>query len=149
MILDSIQDPHNMGAIIRTAECLGVDCIIIPKDNSCRINSTVFKTSSGAISYIPIFEVVNLTRTIKQLKAQNIWIYGATGDIDMDLYQTDLKDDSIAIVMGAEGSGIRRLIQNECDYLMKIPMVGKTESLNVSVATAIIVSEVIRQRKAG
>ena len=146
LILDSIQDPHNMGAIIRTAECLGVDCIIVPKDNSCKINATVFKTSSGAICYLPIIEVVNLRRVICDLKSRGIWIYGATGCTDMDLYQSDFSDDSVAIVMGAEGEGIRKLIQQECDYLIKIPMSGNTESLNVSVATGVILSEVIRQR---
>lgn len=146
LILDSIQDPHNMGAIIRTAECLGVDFIIVPKDNSCKINATVFKTSSGAVSYIPIIEVVNLRRVICELKSKGIWVYGATGYTNMDLYQSDFTDDSIAIVMGAEGEGIRKLIQSECDYLIKIPMNGKTESLNVSVATGVILSEVVRQR---
>ena len=145
LILDSIQDPRNLGACLRSANAAGVDCVVINKDGSAPINALVHKTSAGALNQLKIFQVTNLSRTIKALKDQNIWVVGLDSATDQSLYQIDLTTSS-AIVMGAEGSGLRKLTKQSCDQLAMIPMQGNVESLNVSVATGIALFEASRQR---
>ena len=145
MILDCIEDPHNLGAIIRTAETAGATGIIIPKRRSAGLNTTVYKVASGALEYVPVSRVGNLAAAIDELKANGIWVYGA----DMhgeDIYSTDLTGN-VAVVVGSEGSGISRLIKEKCDFLVKIPMFGKINSLNASVAAGIMMYEAVRQRQ--
>ena len=144
IICDEIEDPHNLGAIIRTAESAGADGIIIPKRRSASINATVFKTSAGAASWLPVARVSNLANTIDFLKENGVWIYGtdATGE---DYSKTDLTG-SIGLVIGSEGFGISRLIMKKCDFLLKLPMLGKITSLNASVAAGIFMYEAVRQR---
>lgn len=139
IILDGIEDPHNLGAIIRIAECLGVHGIIIPKHRSATLNSVVSKTSAGAIEYVAIAKETNLTDTIKRLKDEGFWIFGAEAG-GTSCYETDF-DCPCAIVLGSEGKGISRLVKENCDYIVSIPMHGKINSFNVSSAAAIIVSE--------
>lgn len=145
IILDHIEDPHNFGAIIRTSEALGVDAIIIPKDRAVQITSTVVKTSVGAIQNMKIVTVANLNNTIKELKKDGYWIVGT------DMEGTDYTDidykTKIALVIGNEGKGISKLVSENCDYLAKIPMKGKVNSLNASVACGIFISEVVRSRR--
>ncbi|MDH5393459.1 MAG: 23S rRNA (guanosine(2251)-2'-O)-methyltransferase RlmB [Gammaproteobacteria bacterium] len=145
LILDGITDPHNFGACLRTADAVGVDCVIIPKDKAVGITPVVRKVASGAVDTVPVVQVTNLARSIKQCQAAGVWVYGAAGETEQTLYQTDLKG-STAIVMGAEEKGLRRLTRETCDVLIKIPMQGQVESLNVSVATAVILYEAVRQR---
>ncbi|WP_348670211.1 23S rRNA (guanosine(2251)-2'-O)-methyltransferase RlmB [uncultured Candidatus Thioglobus sp.] len=145
LILDSIQDPRNLGACLRSANAAGVDCVVINKDGSAPINALVHKTSAGALNQLKIFSVTNLSRTIKALKEQNIWVVGLDGATDQSLYQIDLTTPT-AIIMGAEGSGLRSLTKKSCDQLAMIPMQGNVESLNVSVATGIALFEASRQR---
>jgi 23S rRNA (guanosine2251-2'-O)-methyltransferase len=145
LILDGITDPHNFGACLRTADAVGVDCVIIPKDNAVGITPIVRKVASGAVDTVPVVQVTNLVRSIKKCKDAGVWVYGAAGETDTTVYQTDLKG-KVAIVMGAEEKGLRRLTRETCDALFKIPMQGKVESLNVSVATAVILYEVVRQK---
>ena len=144
IICDEIEDPHNLGAIIRTAESAGADGIIIPKRRSASLNATVFKTSAGAASWLPVARVSNLANTIDLLKENGVWIYGtdATGE---DYSKTDLTG-SIGLVIGSEGFGISRLIMKKCDFLLKLPMLGKITSLNASVAAGIFMYEAVRQR---
>ncbi len=145
LILDSIQDPRNLGACLRSANAAGVDCVVINKDGSAPINALVHKTSAGALNQLKIFSVTNLARTIKALKEQNIWVVGLDGSTQTSLYQIDLTT-AVAIIMGSEGSGLRALTKKSCDQLAMIPMQGNVESLNVSVATGIGLFEVNRQR---
>ncbi len=144
IICDEIEDPHNLGAIIRTAETSGADGVIIPKRRSAGLNATVFKTSAGAASYVPVARVSNLSAAIDKLKDNGVWIYGtdATGN---DYTKTDFTG-SCAIVIGSEGFGISHLIQKKCDFMVKLPMLGKINSLNASVAGGIFMYEVLRQR---
>ncbi|MBE6839977.1 MAG: 23S rRNA (guanosine(2251)-2'-O)-methyltransferase RlmB [Ruminococcus sp.] len=144
IICDEIEDPHNLGAIIRTAESACADGIIIPKRRSASLNATVFKTSAGAASWLPVARVSNLANTIDFLKENGVWIYGtdATGE---DYSKTDLTG-SIGLVIGSEGFGISRLIMKKCDFLLKLPMLGKITSLNASVAAGIFMYEAVRQR---
>lgn len=146
LILDGIEDVHNLGSIIRTAECSGVHGIIIPKRRSASVNSTVNKTSSGAVQYMKIARVNNLNDTIKYLKEKNVWIYGT--DITANSYY-DEQDYSggVGIVIGSEGFGMSRLVKEHCDFLIKIPMKGKINSLNASVSAAIVMYEVMKQRR--
>lgn len=144
MILDQIEDPHNLGAIIRSAEAFGFDGIIIGQRRSAKVNSTVYKTSAGAINNIDIAEVVNINRAIKDLKKENFWIYGLAGEAEGDITQTDLTG-KIGLVVGNEGKGLSRLVRENCDGLIKIPMLGKINSLNASVASAISMYEALRQ----
>lgn len=146
LILDEIQDPHNLGACIRSAEALGVDCIIVPQRNSANLTSTVCKVSAGAALLLPVFQVTNLVRTIGWLKEQGVWVYGAAMATNKNIFDIDLTS-SVALVMGAEGSGLRDLTKKTCDEIFMIPMVGQTESLNVSVATGICLYEINRQRR--
>lgn len=145
LILDGIEDPHNMGSIIRTAECCGVHGIIIPKRRSCSVNSTVNKTSAGAVEYMKIARVTNLNDTIKYLKENDVWIYGT--DMNGSKYYTDEKYNSgVGIVIGSEGYGMSDLVKKNCDFLIKIPMKGKINSLNASVSAGIVMYEVMNQR---
>ncbi|MDI3471946.1 MAG: rRNA (guanosine2251-2-O)-methyltransferase [Thermotogaceae bacterium] len=145
ILLDQIQDPHNLGAIIRTAVCAGADGIVITKDRSAKVTPAVVKVSAGLIFNIPIIMVTNLVNTIKTLKEKGIWVYGA----DMkgkNLWQTDFKIP-LALVMGNEGNGLRKLVKESCDELVSIPMKNDADSLNVSVSTGILAFEVMRQRE--
>ncbi len=146
LILDSIQDPRNLGACLRSANASGVDCVVINKDGSSPINAVVHKTSAGAINTLKIFQVTNLTRIIKALQKNGMWVIGLDGGASTTIYDLNLSD-AIAIVMGAEGKGIRELIKKTCDQLVSIPMTGSVESLNVSVATGITLFESKRQRE--
>ena len=144
-ILDGIEDPHNLGSIIRTAECSGVHGIIIPKRRSVQVNATVNKTSAGAAQYVKVARVNNLTETIKYLKENDVWIYGT--DIEGKCYYNEQKyNGGVAIVIGSEGFGMSRLVKENCDFLVKIPMVGKINSLNASVSAGILMYEVFNQR---
>ena len=145
IIIDGINDPGNLGAIIRTANASGVHGIILPKRGSCGMTSAVFKSAAGACEYVKIARVVNINDTIKFLKDQGVWIYGTDGSGSDELYSTDLTG-SAAIVLGDEGKGISRLTRENCDYLMKIPMKGEITSLNISVAGALSMYEALRQR---
>jgi len=145
MILDGIEDPHNLGSIIRTAECTGVHGIIIPKRRAAQVNSTVSKTSAGAVEYMRIARVNNLNDTIKFLQENDVWIYGT--DMKGDKFYNEEKYDSgVAIVIGSEGFGMSRLVKENCDFLIKIPMQGKINSLNASVSAGIVMYEVMNQR---
>lgn len=145
LILDGIEDPHNLGSIIRTAECSGVHGIIIPKRRSVQVNATVNKTSAGAAQYVKVARVNNLTETIKYLKENDVWIYGT--DIEGKCYYNEQKyNGGVAIIIGSEGFGMSRLVKENCDFLVKIPMVGKINSLNASVSAGILMYEVFNQR---
>jgi len=145
LILDEIEDPHNLGSIIRTAECSGVHGIIIPKRRSVQVNATVNKTSAGAAQYVKVARVNNLTEIIKYLKENDVWIYGT--DIEGKCYYNEQKyNGGVAIVIGSEGFGMSRLVKENCDFLVKIPMVGKINSLNASVSAGILMYEVFNQR---
>ena len=146
LILDSVQDPRNLGACLRSANAAGVSHVVINKDGSAPINSLVHRTSAGAINSLQIFHVTNLSRTIKQIQKRDIWVVGLDGGTQSSLYDVNLKG-SIAIVVGSEGKGIRPLIKKTCDQVVSIPMSGNVESLNVSVATAITLFEIKRQRE--
>ncbi|MBE6858657.1 MAG: 23S rRNA (guanosine(2251)-2'-O)-methyltransferase RlmB [Ruminococcus sp.] len=145
IICDEIEDPHNLGAIIRTAETAGADGVIIPKRRSASLNATVFKTSAGAASYVPVARVSNLASCIDTLKDNGVWIYG-TDASGTDYCDTDLTG-SVALVIGSEGFGISKLIQQKCDFMIKLPMAGKINSLNASVAAGIFMYETVRQRR--
>jgi len=145
LILDSVQDPHNLGACIRTAEAAGVTAVIIPKDRAASINETVRKVASGAVENVTVISVVNLVRAIKKIKESGVWVVGTAGDVKESIYDLDLTTPT-AIVMGGEGKGLRALIRKECDYLASLPIIGQSESLNVSVVTGIVLYEAVRQR---
>lgn len=145
IILDKIEDPHNLGAIIRTAECLGVHGIIIQKRNACQVTDTVEKVAAGATSFVKVSRVTNITETIKYLKEKGLWIYGLDMEGAQNIYDTKF-DGPIGIVVGNEGSGISRLVKENCDFMIKIPMTGNINSLNASVSTAISIYEVVRQK---
>ncbi|MFT5162824.1 MAG: 23S rRNA (guanosine2251-2'-O)-methyltransferase [Alteromonadaceae bacterium] len=146
LILDGVTDPHNLGACMRSADAAGVTAIVVPKDNSTKITPVVQKVACGAAEMIPFIQVTNLARTMRFLQDESIWIYGAAGETEKTLYETKFTGP-IAIVMGAEGTGLRRLTKEHCDELIKIPMMGSVSSLNVSVATGVCLFEVIRQRQ--
>ena len=144
ILCDKITDPHNLGAIIRTANCVGAHGIIIPKRNSVGINSVVAKTSAGAIEYTPVAKVTNLASTIEDLKKRGVWV--AAADMDgQDMHKADLKG-ALCIVVGSEGAGISRLVKEKCDFVVSIPMKGEINSLNASVAASVIMYEALRQR---
>lgn len=147
IILDGVQDPHNLGACIRTADAAGADCLIIPKDKAVGITPVVRKVACGAAEVLPIIQVTNLARTMRVLKDAGIWLYGAAGEAEQSIYDLSLTG-AIALVLGAEGSGLRQLTRKECDGLMHIPMAGSVSSLNVSVATGVCCFEAVRQRQA-
>ena len=146
LVLDSIQDPRNLGACLRSANAAGVDYVVINKDGSAPINALVHKTSAGAINSLKIFHVTNLSRMIKQLQKRGIWVVGLDSNSKSTIYDINLTD-ATAIVMGSEGKGIRKLIKERCDQIVTIPMSGNIESLNVSVATGITLFESKRQRE--
>jgi len=146
LILEELEDPHNLGSILRTADCTGVHGVIIPKRRSVGLTATVAKTSAGAIEYVPVAKVTNLAQTIELLKAQGVWVAGADGSAKQTVFQADLTM-AIAIVIGSEGEGIGRLIKEKCDFLLKLPMSGKINSLNASVAASVFMYEVVRQRQ--
>ena len=145
VICDEISDPHNLGAIIRTAECAGAHGIIIPKRRSAGLTAIVAKTSAGAVSYMPVARVANIPSLLKDLKKQGVWVFGTAADGNTTLYNADLKGPA-AIVIGSEGSGMSRLVSENCDFLVSIPMKGKITSLNASAAAAILLYEAVRQR---
>lgn len=145
LVLDNVQDPHNFGACLRTADATGVHGVIITKDNATGITPTVCKVACGAAETVPVYQVTNLSRTLRWLKDQGIWVMGAAGETTQTAYQTDFTVP-MAIVVGAEGKGLRRLTKEQCDILVKLPMLGRVESLNVSVATGVLLYETLRQR---
>jgi 23S rRNA (guanosine2251-2'-O)-methyltransferase len=145
LVLDGVTDPHNLGACLRSAEAAGVTAVIVPKDRAVGITPTVRRASAGAADRVPVAVATNLARTLKALKDAGVWLVGLVGDVDTALYQIDLKGP-LAIVLGSEGEGMRRLTREACDFLAKIPMRGEIESLNVSVATGIALFEALRQR---
>ena len=147
LVLDGVLDPHNLGACLRTADAAGVDAVIAPKDRAVGITSTVRKVACGAAESVPFIQVTNLARTLKQLQDEYIWVVGAAGEADDSIYDTKLQG-KIALVMGAEEKGMRRLTRENCDQLVKLPMSGQVESLNVSVATGVCLFEIVRQRHA-
>lgn len=144
LVLDGVQDPHNLGACLRVADAAGVDAVIAPKDNAVSLTPTVRKVASGAAETVPYIQVTNLARTLQELKDRGIWLYGAAGEAEDSIFEKKL-ERPLAIVMGAEGKGLRRLTRDHCDFLVKIPMEGAVDSLNVSVATGICCFEVVRQ----
>lgn len=145
LVLDGIQDPHNLGACLRTADAAGVHAVIVPQDRAVGITPVVHKVACGAVESVPIFTVTNLARTLRQLRAAGIWIYGTSDAAEQTLYTSDLQGP-LALVLGSEGKGLRRLTREHCDYLLAIPMAGQVESLNVSVAAGVGLFEVRRQR---
>lgn len=145
LVLDGVTDPHNLGACLRVADGAGAHAVIAPKDHAAGINATVAKVASGAAETMPYFMVTNLARTLNELKERNIWVIGTSGDADKSIYQVDLKGP-VALVLGAEGPGMRQLTRKTCDELVGIPMKGAVESLNVSVASAVCLYEALRQR---
>ena len=145
VVCDEISDPHNLGAILRTAECAGAHGLIIPKRRSAGLTAIVGKTSAGAVSYLPVARVANLTSALKDLKKQGVWIFGTAAGASTDLYSADLKGPA-AIVIGSEGAGMSRLVAEACDFKVSIPMRGRISSLNASNAAAILLYEAVRQR---
>ena len=148
VVCDELSDPHNLGAVIRTAECAGAHGVIIPKRRSAGLTAVVAKTSAGAVAHLPVARVPNLPALLRQLKEQGVWIFGTAADGATPLYQADLKGPA-AIVIGSEGDGMGRLVSEQCDFLVSIPMRGKLNSLNASAAAAILLYEAVRQRSPG
>ncbi|MBC3767596.1 23S rRNA (guanosine(2251)-2'-O)-methyltransferase RlmB [Neptunicella marina] len=145
LVLDGVTDPHNLGACLRTADAAGVHAVVVPKDKSARITGTVSKVACGAAEVIPLVQVTNLARTLKDMQQAGVWIIGTAGEAEQNIYQTKLTGP-MALVMGAEGKGMRRLTREHCDELVKLPMAGTVSSLNVSVATGVCLYEIVRQR---
>lgn len=146
LILDGVTDPHNLGACLRTADAAGVSAVIAPRDKSAPLNATASKVACGAAEALPYFQVTNLARTLDTLQQAGIWVVGTAGEAEESIYQADLSGP-IALVMGAEGKGMRRLTRDHCDRLVNIPMAGEVSSLNVSVATGVALFEIVRQRR--
>lgn len=146
LLLDEIEDPHNLGSILRTAECTGVHGVIIPKRRAVGLTATVSKTSAGAAEYVPVARVTNLAQTIDRLKEEGIWIAGTDVSAKQEIYSMKF-DMPLAVVIGNEGKGIGRLIKEKCDFLVKLPMKGQLNSLNASVAAGVFMYEVVRQRR--
>ncbi|EFM11512.1 RNA methyltransferase, TrmH family, group 3 [Paenibacillus curdlanolyticus YK9] len=146
LLLDEIEDPHNLGSILRTAECTGVHGVIIPKRRSVGLTATVSKISAGAAEYVPVARVTNLAQTIETLKEQGVWIAGADVAAEQDVYRTKF-DMPLGLVIGNESKGMGRLIREKCDFLIKLPMAGQLNSLNASVAAGVLMYEVLRQRR--
>ncbi|APP80242.1 23S rRNA (guanosine(2251)-2'-O)-methyltransferase RlmB [Xanthomonas hortorum pv. vitians] len=145
LILDGVQDPHNLGACLRSAAAASVTAVVIPKDKSATVNATVRKTSAGAADRIPVVAVTNLARCLRDLQKQGVWLYGLAGEAEASLYSVDLRGN-VGLVLGGEADGLRRLTREHCDGLVKIPMPGDIESLNVSVAAGVTLFEAVRQR---
>ncbi len=148
LVLDGVQDPHNLGACLRTADACGVVAVIVPKDRAAQMNATVRKVAAGAAESTPLVPVTNLSRTLKLLKDAGLWIAGADAEAPGYAHDSDLAGP-IALVMGAEGTGLRQLTRQNCDFLVRLPQLGAVESLNVSVATGMLLYEAVRQRTAG
>lgn len=147
VVCDEISDPHNLGAILRTAYCAGAHGLIIPKRRSAGLTAVVAKTSAGAVSHLPTARVPNLTALLSTLKKQGLWIFGTAADAPTELYEADLRGPA-AIVIGSEGAGISRLVRQQCDLLVRIPMRGRLDSLNASACAAVLLYEAVRQRRA-
>ena len=145
VVCDEISDPHNLGAIIRTAECAGAHGVVIPKRRSAGLTAVVAKSSAGAVSYMPVARVPNIPALLKDLKKQGIWVFGAAAEGTVSLYGADFKN-AAAIVIGSEGDGMGRLVREQCDFLVSIPMRGRLNSLNASAAAAVVLYEAVRQR---
>lgn len=145
LVLDGVTDPHNLGACLRSADAAGVDAVVVPKDNSADLTPVVHKVACGAAEVVPFVRVTNISRTLQALKARGVWLYGTDGGAENSLYNSDLTA-SLALVMGAEGKGMRRLTREQCDFLIHLPMAGSVSSLNVSVAAGVFLFEVVRQR---
>lgn len=148
LVLDGVQDPHNLGACLRTADAAGAHAVVVPRDRAVGLTPVVRKVAAGAAESVPFVQVTNLARTLEQLKEQEIWIVGTEEEADQDLYDADL-NRRLAVVMGAEGRGMRRLTRDHCDFTVRLPMGGAVPSLNVSVATGIVLYEALRQRRSG
>lgn len=146
LVLDGVTDPHNLGACLRNADAAGAQALIVPRDKSVSLNATARKVACGAAEFVPFIQVTNLARTLRELQEKGVWVVGAAGEADHDLYHSKLTGP-LALVMGAEGSGMRRLTREHCDELVSIPMAGSVSSLNVSVATGIFLFEAVRQRQ--
>lgn len=147
LVLDQVQDPHNLGACLRTADAVGVDAVILPKDRSASLSPAVRKVACGAAEWVPLVTVTNLARTLRALQQRGIWVVGTAGTADTSIHQAELGGPGgIALVLGSEGQGLRRLTRETCDLLVNLPMVGAVESLNVSVATGVCLYEALRQR---
>ena len=146
VVCDELSDPHNLGAVIRTAECAGAHGVIIPKRRSAGLTAIVGKTSAGAVSYLPVARVPNIPTLLKDLKKEGLWVYGTAADGNTTLYNADLKGPAV-IVIGSEGDGMGRLVSEQCDFLVSIPMRGQLNSLNASAAAAIVLYEAVRQRQ--
>lgn len=147
LILDCVQDPHNLGAILRTADGAGVHAVIAPKDKAVGLTETVRRISVGAADHVPFIQVTNLARTMERLKEAGMWLVGTSDRAEKTLYELDLRGP-LGLVLGAEEKGMRRLTEENCDFLAKLPMAGKVECLNVSVATGVCLFEAVRQRRA-
>lgn len=147
VVCDEISDQHNLGAIIRTAECAGAHGVVIPKRRSAGLTAVVGKTSAGAVEYLPVARVANITMLLKELKEQGVWIFGADAAGEKSLYDTDFTG-AAALVIGSEGDGMGRLVREQCDFLVSIPIKGKIDSLNASAAAAVLLYEAVRQRRA-
>lgn len=147
LLLDEIEDPHNLGSILRTADSAGAHGVIIPKRRSVGLTATVAKTSAGAVEYVPVARVGNLAQTIDSLKKRGLWVAGADASADSDAFAADLTGP-LALVIGNENRGMGRLIREKCDYLVKLPMLGRIQSLNASVAAGVLLYEIVRQRRA-
>ena len=147
LILDEIEDPHNLGSILRTADCTGVHGVIIPKRRSVGLTATVSKTSVGAVEYVPVARVTNLAQTIDQLKKDGIWVIGTDVEAQQELFEANHFNMPIAVIIGNESKGMGRLLKDKCDFLIKLPMAGQINSLNASVAAGVFMYEVVRQRK--
>ncbi len=145
LVLDGVTDPHNLGACLRSAEAAGADAVIVPKDKSVQLSPTVRKVACGAAEIVPFVSVTNLARTLQSLQQRGIWVFGAAGEAQQSLYDAELKGP-IALVLGSEGKGLRRLTREHCDSLLAIPMAGEVSSLNVSVSTGVCLFEAVRQR---
>lgn len=145
LVLDGVTDPHNLGACMRSAEAAGADAVVVPRDKSAGLNSTVRKVACGATETLPLIQVTNLARTLRSLEDYGVWIIGTAGEAEQLIYQADLTKP-VALVMGAEGRGMRRLTREVCDELVKLPMAGEVSSLNVSVASGVALYEAVRQR---
>lgn len=146
LVLDQVQDPHNLGACLRTADAAGVDGVIVTRDQSVALTPTVLKVASGAAETVPLFRITNLARTLRDLKDAGLWIAGAAGDAPQNVYDADLRGP-LALVVGGEGKGLRRLTREHCDLLLSLPMRGQVESLNLSVAAGVLLYEAMRQRR--
>lgn len=148
LVLDGVTDPHNLGACLRSADAAGVDAVVVPKDKSADLGPTSRKVACGAAEVVPFARVTNIARTLDALKERGVWLFGTAGEAEKTIYDNDLSG-SMALIMGAEGAGLRRLTRERCDFLVKLPMAGSVSSLNVSVATGVCLFEAVRQRSIG